>query len=364
MIRIDIRPVWRFTSAAGERDFDFMLVALLEAIERTGKLTLSAQQAGISYRHAWNLIEQWQAFFGAPLVSMRKGRGTSLTPLGADLLWAGLRARERLAPELENLASEFARALNASLPDAATSLAVHASHDFAIGRLSMLAGEAGVGLDVQYRGSFDALGALRRGECDLAGFHIPEGELGDLMARRYRECLPAEGYRFIRLATRTQGFIVRPGNPKDFGSVGDLTRPGMRMINRQRGSGTRALLEFLLSREGIDRARIRGYDTEEITHAAVAVLVAGNQADVGFGLEAAAAQYHLDFIAFCRESYGLACRTAALETAPVRALLDVLRGPGFQDLIASLPGYAAPAPGEVVDTPEGLARFAAAAPAG
>jgi molybdate transport repressor ModE-like protein len=363
MIRIDIRPVWRFRGKT-EKDFDFTLIALLEAIERTGKLTQSAVLAGISYRHAWNLIEQWQAFFGSSLVSMRKGRGTSLTQLGADLLWAGLRARERLAPELENLASEFARTLNASLPDATTSLAVHASHDFAVGRLPMLAGETGVGLDIQYKGSFDALGALRRGECDLAGFHVPEGELGGLMARRYRECLPPEGYRFIRLATRTQGFIVRPGNPRDFGSVSDLTRPGMRMINRQRGSGTRALLEFLLSREGIDRARIRGYETEEITHAAVAVLVAGNQADVGFGLEAAAAQYHLDFVAFCRESYGLACRAETLETPPGRALIEVLKGAGFQELIASLPGYCAPEPGEVVESPEELARFAVDSPAG
>jgi molybdate transport repressor ModE-like protein len=363
MIRIDIRPVWRFHGKT-QKDFDFTLISLLEAIERTGKLTQSAALAGISYRHAWNLIEQWQAFFGSPLVSMRKGRGTWLTPLGADLLWAGLRARARLAPELENLASEFARSLNASLPDAQTSLAVHASHDFAIGRLAVLAAETGAGMDIQYKGSFDALGALRRGECDLAGFHVPEGELGKLMARRYRECLPGHEYRIIRFATRTQGFIVRGGNPKDFESVSDLTRPDIRLINRQRGSGTRALLEFLLSREGIDRARIHGYDTEEITHAAVAVMIAGNQADVGFGLEAAAAQYHLDFIAFCRESYGLACRVEALESPPIRALLEVLRGPGFQELVASLAGYSAPDAGQVVDTPEQMSGFAVDAPAG
>lgn len=253
MIRIDIRPVWRFRGKT-DKDFDFLLISLLEAIERTGKLTQSAAQAGISYRHAWNLIEQWQAFFGRPLVTMRKGRGTSLTQLGADLLWAGLRARARLAPELENLASEFARALNASLTDGSVSLAVHASHDFAIGRLPMLCEAAGLGMDVQYKGSFEALGALRRGECDLAGFHVPEGELGELMARRYRECLPGNEYCFIRFATRTQGFILRPGNPRGFAAVADLARPGMRMVNRQRGSGTRALLEFLLARGHRPRA--------------------------------------------------------------------------------------------------------------
>ncbi len=355
MIRIDIRPVWRFHSGTG-KDFDFVLIALLEAIERTGKLTQSAKQAGISYRHAWNLITQWEAFFGKPLVSMRKGRGTSLTALGADLLWAGLRARARLAPELENLASEFARALNTSLSGTAAGLAVHASHDFAIARLPELAAAAGLALDVQYRGSFDALSALLRGECEVAGFHLPEGELGELMARRYAEGLPAGEFRFIRFVTRTQGFIVRSGNPKQIGGVADLVRPGVRMVNRQRGSGTRALLEFLLSREGIDRDRIRGYESEEVTHAAVAVMIAGNQADVGFGVQAAAAQYALGFVPFCREHYGLACRAGLLETAPLRALLDVLRGPGFRDLVASLPGYAAPDPAQVVDTPGDLAR--------
>ena len=97
MIRIDIRPVWRFRSES-EKDFDFLLVALLEALHETGKLTQAAERAGVSYRHAWNLIEQWQEFFGAPLVTMRRGRGSELTTLGSRLLWAGQRARARLSP--------------------------------------------------------------------------------------------------------------------------------------------------------------------------------------------------------------------------------------------------------------------------
>jgi molybdate transport repressor ModE-like protein len=349
MIRIEIRPVWRFSVNGAGRDFDFLLIALLEALHAEPKLTTAARRAGISYRHAWNLIEQWQAFFGAPLVAMERGRGTKLTPLGSKLLWAGQRARARLAPDLEGLASEFARALNESLDETGLHLAVHASHDFAVAALRTLAGPTGLGLDVQFRGSFDALSALRRGECDLAGFHFPEGRFGALMARRYAECLPPGEYGLIGFVTRMQGFIVRAGNPKGIGDVTDLGRDDVRMVNRQRGSGTRALLEFLLSAAAIDRSRLRGYEDEEVTHAAVAALIAGGQADVGFGVQAAAMQYGLDFIPRCRERYYLACRTADLDAPAFLQLVSTLQSPEFQALVASIPGYAAPEAGKILN---------------
>jgi putative molybdopterin biosynthesis protein len=357
MIRIDIRPVWRFRSQT-EKEFDFLLIALLEGLEETGKLTQASERAGISYRHSWNLIEQWQAFFGAPLVTMHRGRGSELTALGSRLLWAGQRAKARLEPELRNLASDFARALNESLSDAIGTLVVHASHDYAMAGLCELA-HATQAIDVQYHGSFDALAALRRGECDVAGFHVPQGSLGRLMAQRYRECLPGDEFRSVSFVTRTQGFIVRSGNPRQIASIADLTRSDVRMVNRQRGSGTRALLEYLISTEAIDRSRIRGYDTEEVTHAAVAAMIAGGQADVGFGVQAAAAQYRLDFVPYCRERYHLACRTGTLETPAMNSLVALLRDPSFQDLVSKLPGYSAPQAGEIATISDVLAGTAA-----
>ncbi len=368
MIQIDIRPVWRFRRGE-EREFDFQLIALLARLDETAKLTQAAQRAGVSYRHAWNLIQDWEKFFGTPLVLKQQGRGTKLTPLGKRLLWAGQRAQERLAPELDNLAAEFARAINVSLPESSASLAMHASHDFAIGGLREMSAASSLSIDLQYKGSFDALAALRRGECDVAGFHVPEGRLGELMARRYAECLPLAQHRLIAFVTRTQGLMVRAGNPKAIGAVADLCRPDVRMINRQRGSGTRALLEFMISAEGLDRNRMRGYESEEITHAAVAALIAGNQADVGFGVQAAAAQYRLDFIPACRERYYLACRADDLESPAIAALRAMLRGDAFRALVAQLPGYEAPNAGEVLaafesgDTPlEALLHEARAAP--
>lgn len=348
MIRIDIRPVWRFHSGT-QKEFDFQLIAILAELDVSQKLTHAAARAGISYRHAWNIVADWEAFFGTPLVTKAKGRGSRLTPLGKRLLWAGQRAQARLAPELDNLAAEFADALNESLTETAPALVVHASHDFAIGGLRDMSASSRAAIGLQYKGSFDALASLRRGECDIAGFHLPEGPLGALMAQRYAECLPPECCRLVRFVTRMQGLILRPGNPKAIRGVGDLCRPDVRMINRQRGSGTRALLEFVISSHGLDRSRMQGYETEEITHGAVAALIAGNQADVGFGVEAAAAQYRLDFLPLCRERYLLACRAEERDSRPMRELVATLKGTEFRAMVATLAGYDASDAGEAYE---------------
>jgi molybdate transport repressor ModE-like protein len=346
MIQIDIRPVWRFR-AQTEAEFDFQLVTLLERIEATSKLTDAARAAGVSYRHAWNLILRWEKFFGSPLVRKARGRGTYITPLGKRLLWAARRAQARLAPELDNLAADFARSINGALDSPQPSLVLHASHDFAIGQLRELVADAAA-IEVQYKGSFDALAALRRGECDVAGFHVPEGRIGELLARRYAECLPRDEYRLVGFVRRQQGLIVRAGNPKGIREVADLCRDDVLMVNRQRGSGTRALLEFLISTGGLDRARMRGYDTEEVTHAAVATLIAGHQADVGFGVQAAAAHYGLGFVPVCHERYYLACAMATLESPAFAQLLRALRGPDFAARVTKLAGYSAPEAGRVI----------------
>jgi molybdate transport repressor ModE-like protein len=351
MIRIDIRPVWRFR-AGTEREFDFQLIAILDQLEATAKLTEAAKKAGVSYRHAWNLISEWERFFGAALVEKAQGRGTRLTLLGKRLLLAGRRAEARLAPELGNLAAEFARELNDSLSGTTSTLLMHASHDFAIGELRDLCAISGPAIDLQSKGSFDALGALRRRECEVAGFHLPEGPFGKLMAMRYAECLPMPDYRLIGFVHRRQGLIVRPGNPRGIASIADLCRNDIRMVNRQRGSGTRALLEFMISAAGLDRDRIRGYDDEETTHGAVAALVAGNQADAGFGVEAAAAHYRLGFVPVCTERYFLACRAEDIESPTIVALIATLRSDAFRQRVEQLAGYSTPHAGEILDSLE------------
>jgi molybdate transport repressor ModE-like protein len=116
-LHVDVRTVWRF-GRTGERVLELSLLPLLDGIQQTGKLTLAARSAGVSHRHAWNLIGKGSDFFGAPLVLIERGRGTRLSALGAKLLWASKRAHARLEPELENLAAELASSLNGA--DAST----------------------------------------------------------------------------------------------------------------------------------------------------------------------------------------------------------------------------------------------------
>src|SRR5262249_59432750 len=137
--------------------------------------------------------------------------------------------------------------------------------------LRELAGKTrSVNIDLRYRGSAEALAALRRGACEVAGFHVTDGPLGRSAAGRYAEALGPAIHRLVWVATRVQGLIVGKGNPKSIGSIADLAWTGVRFVNRQRDSGTRLLLDALLAQAGIDSARIEGYENEEHTHAAVA----------------------------------------------------------------------------------------------
>ena len=340
MIGVDLRAVWRVRSGGLERELDQNLIALLEALGQAGKLTHAAKAAGISYRHAYNLVERWGAFLGAPLVEMRRGKCTLLTPLGERLLWAGRRVQSRLAPELDGLASDFARALNEALDRRPVRLVVHASHDFAVAMLRDRLAAAGIPMDLQSRGSFDALASLLRGDCVVAGFHVADGPLGALMARRYAEGLAGSDVRLLGLARRRQGLIVAKGNPRRIRTVKDLARKGVRIVNRQRGSGTRALFEFLLTEAGVDRDALSGYDSEEITHSAVAALVAGRQADAGFGLEAASVRFGLGFVPVATERYYLAVREGMTQGRELQALLAEAVAPAFRKAIDALPGYA------------------------
>src|ERR1700754_1089540 len=107
MLHIEIEPIWRFHKEDSPQSVTVMLRVLNE-IRKTGKITRAAEDARLSYRHVWHLIEQWNTFFGVPVVETHRGKGSRLTPFGEKLVWAGERMRARLGPQLENLAQELA----------------------------------------------------------------------------------------------------------------------------------------------------------------------------------------------------------------------------------------------------------------
>ncbi len=348
MPRIVIKPAWILNSEAGDH-FEPQLFRLLNAIYETGKLTAAAEAIGISYRHGWDLLGKWNVIFGSELVHMQRGRGARLTALGEKLLWAEQRTEASLFPQLENIASELNVAVRRARQRTTPVLRLHASHGYAVEKLPALVRLHGHGeIDLKYVGGVEALAALSRSQCDLAGFHLPLGDLGPLLWTQYAPWAKPRQQRVIRLVIRTQGLIVAKGNPRKIASLRDVARKGIKFVNRQLGSGTRVLLDGLLHEMAIDASRIQGYESGEYTHAAVAAFVASGMADVGLGIEPAARQFKLDFLPIVEERYMLACRTETLAHPAVGELIGLMKGPEFARMLESVAGYRLDNPGEAV----------------
>ncbi len=339
LIRIEIEPLWRFRRD-GEPQSMLVMLDFLNEIRATGKITRAADRARLSYRHCWNLIEKWSAFFEAPLVERQQGRGTQLTPLGEKLVWAGQRLQARLGPQLQNLSQELETEINQFVPHSPAVVRVHASHGFAVSKLrEMLTRETDLSVDLRYVSNPSSLASLAHDGCELAGMHLPQGELRKRNIAAARAWLTPSEHRVIDFVTREMGLMVKPGNPLGIRSLERLLDPRVRFINRDPDSGTRLLFDQLLVQHNIDRGRVSGYEQVEFTHAAVAAYVASDMADVAFGVEAAARQFDLDFVRLVTEDYVFVCKKQTLDLEPVQRVLSLMRSSEFQDAIGLLPGY-------------------------
>jgi molybdate transport repressor ModE-like protein len=347
MLQIEIEAVWRFRREGSPKTAVIML-GVLNEIRKTGKITSAANDAHLSYRHVWNLIEQWSEFFGTPLVETQRGKGTRLTAFGERLVWAGERMQARLGPQLENLAQELASEIKPYLEQRPSVIRVHASHGFAVAKLrEFLDREPGIGVDLRYVSNQHSLVSLAQGACDLSGLHLPRGELRAQGIRAAREWLDPREDRVISFVTREMGLMVARGNPLGIRTIKDLTGPKVRFVNRDHDSGTRLLFDQLLAVHGIDESAINGAQQIEFTHAAVAAYVASGMADTAFGVEAAARHFGLDFIRILTEDYFFVCKRTFLETEPMQRILEIIRSSDFRAAIATLPGYTPSDTGEV-----------------
>jgi len=195
-------------------------------------------------------------------------------------------------------------------------------------------------------GSQGGLVALRRAEAHLAGSHLLNPETGEYNISYIRQYLPDVPVRVVTLVGREQGLLVKRGNPKDIKSLGDLSRPGaesdakrVHFVNRQRGAGTRVLLDYQLNLLGIVTDSIIGYNQEEYTHLGVAAAVASGRADCGLGIAAAAQALELDFIPLYQERYDLVIPKEYAESDLLAPLFAVLENREFRAAVAALPGY-------------------------
>ena len=188
-------------------------------------------------------------------------------------------------------------------------------------------------------GSQSGLVALRRGETHLAGTHLLDPETGVYNISYLARYLAGVPIRLVRWAEREQGLMVLPGNPKDIHDFSALARKDIQFVNRQRGAGTRVLLDYLLAKQGISPQDINGYDQEEYTHLAVAVAVASGRADCGLGVAAAARALGLDFVPIASESYELAMPITFADSELAAPLFRLMADNSFKESIAQVPGY-------------------------
>ncbi|MBV9169856.1 MAG: molybdopterin biosynthesis protein [Chloroflexi bacterium] len=215
------------------------------------------------------------------------------------------------------------------------------SHDLALDLINnALAVRApGASLASANVGSLGGLIALARGEAHLAGSHLLDEQMGEYNVSYIEKQLAGLPVVLLHLAGRVQGLMVPQGNPRGISTLQDLARHDVLFVNRQRGSGTRVLLDFKLRERGISPNEIRGYDREEYTHLAVAADVASGAADVGLGILAAARALQLEFVPLFQEQYQLVAPREHYASPVLAPLLDVVRDPTFAAEVEALGGY-------------------------
>lgn len=321
---------------------------LLQAVREHGSIAAAARSLGLSYRHVWGELKKWELRLNQNLIVWEKGMPAELSEFASKLLWAERQAQARLAAPIESLMAEIERTFAVAFDPQAHLLTLYASHDDALVRLRESAAEKSLHLDIRFCGSVDAIRALNEGRCEIAGFHtLSQPHEKSLSAETYKPLLKPGLHKLIGFAKRTQGLLVKAGNPLNVQSLQDVVNGRFRYVNRGLGTGTRLLLDELMINQGIKPAQLLGYDRQELSHSAVATCIASGQADAGLAIESAAPAAGLDFIPLVTENYWLACLKSALDSPPVWVLRQHLASSDWQMNLQEMHGYEANQSGNV-----------------
>ena len=276
---------------------------------------------------------------------MQRGAGVIMSLVRAD----GLVIIPRFSEGLD-AGQEVTAELLRSPESLDTTIVAIGSHDLTLDLLAseLRRGHPNLTLTSSNVGSLGGLLALHRGETHLAGSHLLDEATGEYNLAFVRRYVPGRALVVVNLVHRIQGFIVPPGNPRSVTTLADLTRDGITFVNRQRGSGTRVLLDYLLKQQDIAPAQISGYEREEFTHLAVAAAVAGGRVDVGLGVLSAARALGMDFVALRNEQYDLVILREFYDSELLQPLLALIRSQAFQQQVEALGGYDVSTMGDVV----------------
>ena len=258
------------------------------------------------------------------ITSFTKADGVLVVPQDSEGFEAGEEVEVRLLKDLSEIES---------------SLIITGSHDPLIDELSDMLQQSSCGFTVtsSHVGSMGAITALKNKQAHLGCIHLLDTATGKYNESYIEKYFPDGGVRLVKGVGRVQGLMVKKGNPMSIESFKDITKG--RYVNRQLGSGTRILCDYLLKENGIDKNDVEGYRNEEYTHTAVAALIAAGNADCGLGIYSAAKMYGLDFIEICIEEYDLLIDDEAYDTYAVQKLLETLKSDEFKERLAEMGGY-------------------------
>ncbi len=267
--------------------------------------------------------------------SFMKADGILEVPQGTEGYEAGSEVQVRLLSRPEKLKN---------------TLVVIGSHDPLLDELAdmMHRNDQDVFMSSAHVGSMGGIMALRRGEAHAAGCHLLDTETGEYNLAFMKKYFPNGGIRLIRCVGRQQGLMLQKGNPLSIEKFADIAKEGVRYVNRQKGSGTRILTDYLCKKEGLDTGLIYGYEREELTHTSVAAQIATGSADAGMGIYSSAQLYDLDFLPVCIEEYDLIIPDRAWDTPMVQQMLATLKSEAFKEKLTALGGYTVENPGEVI----------------
>lgn len=342
----------------GERAIGGREAEILDALRRTGSITGAAKSLHTSYRYVWKHLADMEKAMGHPIIAAyiggAGGGGAKLTVTGEDLLQEYRAAEKRLAD-----------AAKMAFPRPAD-LIIMGSHCIGVDVLLDMVRRKDPALTsrVTNVGSVNGLLALKRRETEIAGIHLYDPDTGQYNLPFLRKFKLQEKTVLISGYVRKQGLIVRRGNPKHIASIDDFTRSDVTIVNRNKGSGTRILVDMklkgLAARSQIPFGqlitRIRGYGREMRSHVEVALAVLQRKADVGVGIQAAGSRLRLGFIPLWDENYDFALRLDAIQKPSTKTFLEVLKSGTFkQELTRRAPGLSATEKtGSVISSPPGF----------
>lgn len=328
-MQIEIRPILICkTRSGGKSSIDLVWLAeVLRNIGAGASLIEATKKSGMSYRGAWEKLNEVEATLDLDLVIRTKGHGSKLTPFGnffiefvtqmqvksgdysKEYQLSLLKEIKRLSKQ-EEMKWKFSSSGDAIIQKAVTDLR---------------------GFDLRIAGSGESLDRLLNNEVDLAGYHVSDPTSSRAIYMR----LSKNNIQIFPVMKRVQGLMVKKGNPLKITSLLDLVNPKVPFINRQIGSGTRLLLDTLLISEEIEPSEINGYLYEEFTHSAVANAILAGKADVGLGVKSVAIESGLSFIPLKDEVFFVAMHKEMLAHSEASKLIRKIRSysgetPGYK----------------------------------